>query len=406
MPTLIAALAVVVAATAWATDLQVPAIGHLETIASPFAQGSGEPCLAVSPTGVVYMTAFEPRGEHGAALLISRLDGERWTKPTVVADSMDFFVNWADFPRLLALSPRDLVVHVPARSGADPYAYDVLLTRSRDGGVTWSTPMKPHRDGTKTEHGFVSLLPESSAARVVWLDGRNAAGHQGHGDGPGPDMTLRTAVVAADGSMRDETLLDDRVCDCCQTAATVIPGGMLVAYRDRSADEVRDIALVRREDGDWSIPYALRADGWKTPACPVNGPALASRDERVAVAWYTEGSGRPQVKVAFSRDAGRTFGTPVRADWGDPLGRVGVHLLEDGTALLWWMEMRGPDAEFMVRRVRSDGNTGLPITVARTAASRSSGFPQLVVTGERVVMAWTDGAKTGRVRTAFALLPQ
>jgi hypothetical protein len=207
--------------------------------------------------------------------------------------------------------------------------------------------------------------------------------------------------------MRDETLLDDRVCDCCQTAAVAIPGGMLVAYRDRSAEEIRDIALVRRVDGDWSIPYGLRADGWKTPACPVNGPALASRDERVAVAWYTEGSGRPQVKVAFSRDAGRTFGTPVRADWGDPLGRVGVYLLEDGTALLWWMEMRGPDAaEFMVRRVRSDGNTGLPITVARTAASRSSGFPQLVVSHDRVVMAWTNGGKTGRVRTASALLPQ
>ena len=312
--TLAAALAIVVAATAWATDLQVPAIGPLETLATPFAQGSGEPCLAVSPTGVVYLTAFEKRGELGSALLISRLDGERWTKPAVVADSMDFFVNWADFPRLLALSPRDLVVHVPARSGADPYAYDVLLTRSRDGGVSWSAPMSPHRDGTKTEHGFVSLLPESGAARVVWLDGRNAAGHKGHDEGPGPDMTLRTAVVAADGSMRDETLLDGRVCDCCQTAAVAIPGGMLVAYRDRSAEEILDIALVRREDGRWSEPYALRADGWKTPACPVNGPALAARDERVAVAWYTEGSGRPQVKVAFSRDAGRTFGTPVRAD--------------------------------------------------------------------------------------------
>ena len=68
--------------------------------------------------------------------------------------------------------------------------------------------------------------------------------------------------------------------------------------------------------------------------------------------------------------------------------------------------MRGTDAEFMVRRVRSDGNAGLPITVARTAASRASGFPQLVVSGERVVMAWTDGAKPGRVRTAIALLPQ
>jgi hypothetical protein len=407
--TLLAVLATAVAVSlALAADLQGPALVGLKNGPAPFDPGSGEPCLAVSPSGAVWLSAFEPHGKEGAALMVARLDGERWSKPSVIAENLDFFVNWADFPRLLAPADGELIAHMPVRSGEEPYAYDVRLTRSRDGGATWGTPVTPHRDGTATEHGFVSLLPATGGVRVVWLDGRNAAGQKGHAEEGGVDMTVRTAVVEPAGAMREEAVLDGRVCDCCQTAAVAVPGGALVAYRDRSPDEVRDISLVRLENGSWSEPYALHRDGWKIAACPVNGPALASRGERVAAAWYTQAGDRAQVKVSFSEDGGKSFGTPIRADWGDPLGRVGIVLLEDGTALLAWMEQREKQAEFLVRRVRADGSTGLPMTIARTAATRGSGFPQLVVSGNRAILAWTESetGKPTRVRTAFATLPE
>ena len=37
----------------------------------------------------------------------------------------------------------------------------------------------------------------------------------------------------------------------------------MIAYRDRSADEVRDISIVRRVGGRWTKPAPVHDDGWK-----------------------------------------------------------------------------------------------------------------------------------------------
>ncbi len=60
--------------------------------------------------------------------------------------------------------------------------------------------------------------------------------------------------------------------------------GPVVAYRDRSVDEVRDIAVVRRVNGTWTTPAVVHDDHWQIAACPVNGPALASRGDTVVIA--------------------------------------------------------------------------------------------------------------------------
>ncbi len=110
--------------------------------------------------------------------------------------------------------------------------------------------------------------------RMVWLDGRNFAKAEGSDDSDGhshdmsAEMTLRSALLHPDGRLSGEALLDDRVCDCCQTDAVRTSRGALVAYRDRSPDELRDISLVRLEDGEWSDPYPLHPDNWETLVVP------------------------------------------------------------------------------------------------------------------------------------------
>ena len=81
--------------------------------------------------------------------------------------------------------------------------------------------------------------------------------------------------------------IDARVCDCCGTAAVALADGGLLVYRDRSVGDVRDIAIVRIRDGGFEPPRIVHADGWVIRGCPVNGPALAMRDDRVAVLWFT-----------------------------------------------------------------------------------------------------------------------
>jgi hypothetical protein len=358
------------------------------------------------------MSWLEPRSRGGHVLRVARLTGHRWNTPLIAAEGDSFFVNWADRPGIVALGEGCLAAHWRVKADAEGHSYDVRLSFSGDKGRTWSDPVCPHRDATATEHGFVSLLPEADGVRAIWLDGRNNAAVGGkpgapaatHGDHEvGADMTVRTALVHLDGALEDEVVLDGRACDCCPTAAVQTMTGTLVAYRDRGPDEVRDIALVRRAVGAWSEPRRLHEDGWKIPGCPVNGPALAAEDDLVAAAWYSEAADSARVLVAFSRDGGRAFGEPIQVNDADPLGRVDVVLLEDRSALVLWVEVRGTEAAIVARRVSAHGVRSAVLTVAETSARRASGYPRMIHDERRVILAWTEAGNPSRVRVAEAM---
>ena len=381
-----------------------PSAGLIQRFAGPAGASSAEPRLSTLPGGGLLLSWLEgdPAGSH--RLRCAVLQNGRWGASHTVSEGDSFFVNWADFPSVQPLGRDGLVAHWLWRTGADTYAYDVRISVSPDGGRTWSRPKRLHRDASATEHGFVSLAPHEKGARAVWLDGHNFE-HAGHGEGAGPDMALHTAEIALDGTVSGEQELDGRTCDCCQTATIATAAGALVAYRDRSQDEIRDISLVRLEGAEWSKPYPLAGDRWKIAGCPVNGPAMDAKDNQVAVAWFTAAADSPRVLVAFSGDGGRTFTDPIRIDAGQALGRAGVTLLGDGNALVTWLENSASGAaRIVVRRVRRSGELGTANTVANTAAARASGFPQIATVGDAVYFAWTETGTRSQIRLARGIL--
>ena len=111
------------------------------------------------------------------------------------------------------------------------------------------------------------------------------------------------------------------------------------------------------------------------------------------------------MNVAFSNDAGRTFGERIRVDDVASQGRVDVELLTDGSAAASWIELAAGRATFMVRRLSPRGTRSLPVQVATLQGSRTSGYPRIAASGEALMFAWTDtaGART-TVRTAMAAL--
>ncbi|TMQ74028.1 MAG: exo-alpha-sialidase [Candidatus Eisenbacteria bacterium] len=371
-------------------------------IATPGALGAKAPSLTVLPDGRVLMSWIEPRAAGGVALRCATLGGGQWSSPATIAEGDSVLGNWANFPVVQALGGNRLAVSWLWMRPGGSEACDVRVSQSEDGGRNWSDPVTTHRDATPTEHGFASLVARPEGALAVWLDGRKTVGHQEGDLGPAPDMTLRAAVVTPDGRLADEAELDERVCDCCQTAAVATARGVVVAYRDRSPAEVRDIAVVRLQGGQWTEPSVAHRDGWHLDGCPVNGPALAARGSRVALAWYTAAADSPKVLLAFSDDDGATFGRPVRIDEGEPAGRVHLTMLEDGGALVVWLEQQGQETVVRARRVGPAGVPDAPFTVAGAAAVR--GFPRVARSGKTLVFAWTTPAKPPRLRTATATL--
>jgi hypothetical protein len=374
--------------------------------ASPAGPSSLAPNLIADSRGRVFLSWVEKRGDKGHALRFSVLEKERWSEALTISEGENWFVNWADFPSMVALEDGTLAAHWLVKSGPGTYAYDVKVALSRDGGKTWSKPMTLHRDQTETEHGFVSMVPGAgNQVGAVWLDGRNFKSAGGHSHGPSPnEMTLRYTTVDASGKLSEEILLDGRVCECCQTGAAMTAEGAVVVYRDRSSNEVRDISVVRNVKGRWTKPRSLHEDGWRIEGCPVNGPAIDGDGRRVAVAWFTAVGDRPRANVAFSTDAGATFGGALQFDDGAPLGRVDVELLTDGAALVVWLERGAKGGIIKARRVASAGARAQSFVVADTSAARSSGFPRIARAGDDVIFAWTDASTPSRVRVARAAI--
>lgn len=376
---------------------------NILAIDSPAGPGSAQPQLTVSARGV--LLSWIERSGDTATLKFAERSGDGWTAARTVASGRDWFVNWADVPSVLRLADGSLYGHWLQKSGPDTYAYDVRLARSTDEGKTWTPSFTPHTDGTKTEHGFASLFQMPGAGLgLVWLDGRAMkAGHGEHGAG---EMSVRGAIYNQAGKQVAEGPVDLRVCECCPTAATVTADGPIVAYRDRSAAEVRDIYVSRLVAGKWSVPAPVHRDNWKIAACPVNGPALSATGKSVATAWFTATGDEGHAYVAFSPDSGKTFGPPIRLDDASALGRVDVALLDDGSAAATWIEFAEGKSQFRMRRVTPKGDRSPAVTVSGLAAGRASGYPRMAQAGGELVFAWTESGTPSKVVTARVAVPK
>lgn len=357
--------------------------------------GSGEPHLSVGAEGRAVLTWIEPDGAASALRLAIR-DTDGWSAPRTVRHTDQLFVNWADFPSSVEMPDGTIAVHWLEKVAEGPYAYHVLLAFSSDGGATWTEPLRAHDDASPTEHGFVSMVPWRDGAALIWLDGRDMVVDPG--SGVRGAMSVRFRTLEPDGHLGPEVLLDDRTCECCQTALARVGDGLVAAYRDRSESEVRDISVVRGAGEQWTDPAPLSTDGWTIPGCPVNGPQLSANEQALASAWYTGVGGAPRVHVAFSDDGGATFGPRIRIDEGLPLGRVDIERLDDGSAVAVWLEASDDAPRVLARRVWPDGSMEASVLVSETAGERSSGFPRMVRLSDELLVAWTLATHDGGVR--------
>ncbi len=365
-----------------------PAVSDMVMIEVPAESESTSPNLAVGPDGTAVLSWLEPDGDD-YTLKFSTLNDNVWGNARTVARGDNWFVNWADFPSVVPISPTLWAAHWLVSQPAGGYAYDISVALSADSGQSWSEPVTPHRDGTDTEHGFVSLYRNDAGVGLVWLDGRNMV-HEAGDDKAASGMTLRAATLSPDLMLSNELLVDELICDCCQTDVALTSEGPVAIYRDRTTHETRDIYVSRYVGNRWRKGRPVANDNWKIPGCPVNGPAIGAKEKTVAVAWFSAANNVARVRVGFSDDAARSFSAPIDVARGETLGRVGLAMLSDGQVAVSWLRKTATDsAEVCVRRVSADGQLG-PVQVISAGENVASfSVPQMVRTGGALVLAWT-----------------
>ena len=377
--------------------------GQLIQLASPANPQSSEPFLFSSIQGEVFCLWTEQKNDEVYELRFSPFVNGGWERSQSIAKGNDWFINWADFPAMATSTSGNMIAHFLSKSGKSTYAYNIDLVHSWDGGKNWSKPVTLHDDNTQTEHGFVSMLGLANGDFfLTWLDGRNTASsnEEVHEHGTGA-MTIRATFLDPNGTKKEEKELDNRVCDCCQTGATITDNGPVVVYRNRSEDEIRDISIVRYEAGNWSSPQIVYSDNWKIAGCPVNGPKVDAINNSLAIAWFSAANNDPQVKLLFSDNEGKSFGDAFRIDHGNPLGRVDVLMLDEQTAFISWLESEQEAAQILAAIVNSEGKILQTYSISKTSQARASGFPQMVKSEEGIVFAWTQVDSFPVVKTAI-----
>ncbi len=374
-------------------------LGPLLAVWLALGQGAGEPGLELDPelwparpSGASAFPAWLA-AEGAPELLVTRstresarleLCGLVDPSPRTLASGPGWFLNWADFPAAARLAEGTVLAAWLELWPGEPHSYGTRFTLLAPDGARRGDvrPLEEHRG--PGEHGFVSLAPlDELRFLALWLDGR-AAGAHGAGE-----TRVYARTIGADGTLGPEQLVDPRACSCCPTALVrVADGTFLAAWRDRSDEELRDIALARFDGERWSGPERLHADGWKIDGCPVNGPRLAASATRVAATWFTGADG--SVRVALGDARGHGFGAPLRVDDGAPEGRGDAAFLPDGSLLVGWMEHGSRRSSWRVRRVTAAGEAGPALVVAEVSSERSSGFLRMASDDTGVLVAFTQ----------------
>ena len=367
--------------------------GKTTTGPIPFSPiGSAYPNICETDRG--FMMIWYEGDKH---IVMSEFTGENWTPKDTVVSSERFFKNWADLPQIFHIGNDTFALSWLEMSGERTYDYDVKVAMSVDRGKTWSDPVIPHRDGVKGEHGFVSFFKYLGETGIIWLDSRAMVPSDVSLSSGG--MRLYASTINPNGNLGPEIMLDDMVCECCPTSAVNTIEGPLIAYRDRSMDEVRNIQLAFVNGT--RLQYPLNEDGWVIPGCPVNGPKMAVNGDKVAIAWYTAPNNEPKVNMAFSKDGGISFCNPIQIDNGYAIGRVDVLWLDKESVIVSWLEEKSDNGELILKSLNAENGsisfqTSFPIN-----SGRGSGYPKLAKTDDRVFITWTKTGKESGIQSEW-----
>ncbi|MBT4318102.1 MAG: hypothetical protein HOD52_03360 [Candidatus Marinimicrobia bacterium] len=358
------------------------------------------PRLSPTKNNGMLMSWFEKIDSLNWAINWSEFSDGEWSKNQTISKDKDYFVNWADFPSIYHFGGDTIAAHWLQKSGQGSYDYDIKVITSYDRGNNWSKPKTPHLDGVKGEHGFVSFFKNlNDQLGLVWLDGRNMGGS--HSEDEYGSMNLYQTTFTSNGELNLEMRIDDMVCECCPTSAIRTENALLIAYRNRSVKEIRDINIIRYSKGTWYEPYAVNKDNWEIAGCPVNGPMLANYENELAIAWYTSPNQTPTVSVSFSMNEGESFEAPFKVDLSQPIGRVDLIWINNNEVIVSWIEYSDSTTNILARIVSKNGKMYQPQIISKVEPGRVSGYPQMEIVDDQLFFAWTEGGVEGGIKSKW-----
>lgn len=302
----------------------------------------------------------------------------RQEAPALVVDGDRVFVSWA-------------LAH-PKASSDKPFANELRLSRSSDGGRTFAPSVRVNDDDQAIPHTFDALHRSPDGTLYIsWIDGR---------EGRKEPATFVAQSTDEGQTVGRNQKLDENTCVCCRTALTTGPDGTVyVAWRKIFSGDVRETVVARSTDGGrtFSSPVIVGHDGWVFPGCPHRPASLGvDRQGRLYVVWYTEGADEtPAIYLAYSDDQGETFSTKQKLNVSKGTFPDHPQMAVDtaGRVIVVWEEQSPVRREVVVRVSLDRGRT---FTATQKLNERKGQSPAVDVNAQGLaVLAWMEHAMPG-----------
>jgi hypothetical protein len=372
---------ILIAAPAFAQTIKV------EPAPNPSATGSSQVNWSFAQDGSPILSWIEPQKDGSFAFRYSIGHGGQWALPRTIAANRHFFHHPAEMPNMTALKDGTLIAEWIEQPSEASEAEFIYVSASAD-GMKWSAPVMASHDKTQNQHGLASIVATGDhEASIFWLQALKGE------DGP---VSLMRSTIGSNGTELKEEDLDSDVCSCCPTSVVKTARGLLVAYRDHTKQNIRDISIIRYENGKWTTPKNVYPDKWEIDACPVNAASASAQGDKVAISWYTASGDKPRVEFTASSDGGATFGKTSTVSTGQAYGYTTTAVDDTGGAVVSWLERGDKGARLLVRYVSSAGVPG-PVTQVADGTRKDLGYPRLARAGNDIWIAWNS---TSKVQTA------
>ncbi len=219
-----------------------------------------------------------PAGRAGDVFVASSKDGgATFSAPVKIAHVPQLMVGNRRGPRIAANGDRITVTMV---------AHELVAFTSTDGGASWSGPVTINDVATSAHEGLHDLAGSRAGELfVTWLDLRN-----------GKIELWGTTSKDAGRTWAKNALVykspDKSICECCHPSALFDPEGNLAVMWRNSIEGSRDMWLTTRAKGasQFTTARKLGEGTWKINGCPHDGGTIvAFGNGKFGAVWQRAG---------------------------------------------------------------------------------------------------------------------
>ncbi len=390
-----AALLGMPAITAWAENLEPYRLGEKQVVEVK-AKAMVGPSVRVDERGAVALAWMEDDKDLRSVVFARGTGQGQGIGPTVRVTRAEDSVYWRQEAPALVVEGAEVFVSWarthPQAGPQQPFATELRLSRSIDGGRTFLPSVLVNDDPGVIQHTFDALHRTADGRlHLSWIDAREGKKESG---------TFVTRSHDAGATVMTNLKVDEGTCVCCRTALTSGPDGALyVAWRKIFEGNIRETVVARSTDGGVTFDPAVIVghDRWVFPGCP-HRPASLGVDGtgRLYAVWYTEGTDEtPAIYIAHSDDRGQTFSGKRQLNVAKNTFPDHPQLAVDaeGRVVVVWEE-QAPVKRDVVVSVSTD--RGQTYTAPRKVNERKSQTPSVATnTGGQFALAWMEHGMPG-----------